>query len=1062
MGAASGVGMDARIPPPTTPRNPSVATPRARRESREGRGEPARGLRTPLRDGFERGGTSIVATGPSLARISALSDAASMFSGPASVDAAGSVFAAQATSSAAQTDRVSTPYGPVDVTVEVRPIRDDDGSIFTERLWTIRAAEGGGAAPTEPLPTDILDAARWLHGDATAQGEPATVIVAFNEDTGAGGIRRWRRGPDGGQLTDAAIRTRSGEFKFLPTALVGFVPKDVLQKSHYSAGPIIDFGEDRQGRTYAQAHYDHPEGYQESLLFSPEGALAFQSRSYPDGVRIEKLFEGANELDLGRNGIESFEGGQIVYRDERAVSRSANDDQSIQYVRAADGQYRELQRAEMVFVEGERSPWRVTVDEATGQQHIARFDPETGEANRLGLLDRNANGDLVIFTDGVADPALQALRNRELRTLSGERVVTSDTRNVIVPPTGSEVIPEPIPFEGLDAESVPEAVQSALHQWLPENGGPARALHRFRIGNDVAGRSVYSVDLGEAGQYVLDNDGKFLYSARGINRPGESTTELAVDKDRLGSLSRIPIVDSEGRYTSVDMDALRGLRLEERDGPTGRTLRAEVGFPVADDRSIVRISRPDGELSRVAQGRRTLYELRSNEDGSTAVKLDLNWNGLDAQTQGELIDHIVRQGVAADRFVNDLALITFGPNVPIAGNIVSMLRGDPIGGVAGLALDATEVVAIAKGVNYLAKSDAPFRALAGASRQQLDDLFGALKAIPGGIEDNAEQLVRALARTTGLGRAAPEQVVRELPDAMRSGLTDLESLADELEQGLAHSSHVSIEQRIDEIIDAETATQRITHRPGGDLRPSGGKAQGYDLDWAQKGGLQESQLGEIRQRLLDRNDTGRVTRDLRRLGLDVDQDMVRTMKRYLFDSPGIRFEYDNYAAWNRLAAGEGTMSDLLFARHEVAEIEDLRTTGFDFLGRNVNDRGLGPWRVEFDTRYLASHRKALESEYRTLADLVREATNGTVDVNHLVIAAADPTRSAARADMVVDGVILEQHPNFAQWAEQGQQRVRLPTRAARRLGLNPDVSFTVADILRVIKHQPDGAWRTGR
>jgi hypothetical protein len=44
------------------------------------------------------------------------------------------------------------------------------------------------------------------------------------------------------------------------------------------------------------------------------------------------------------------------------------------------------------------------------------------------------------------------------------------------------------------------------------------------------------------------------------------------------------------------------------------------------------------------------------------------------------------------------------------------------------------------------------------------------------------------------------------------------------------------------------------------------------------------------------------------------------------------FDYVNYAAWERLASGSGTVSDARFIVHELSEIGDMQDRGVDYMG----------------------------------------------------------------------------------------------------------------------------------
>ncbi len=217
----------------------------------------------------------------------------------------------------------------------------------------------------------------------------------------------------------------------------------------------------------------------------------------------------------------------------------------------------------------------------------------------------------------------------------------------------------------------------------------------------------------------------------------------------------------------------------------------------------------------------------------------------------------------------------------------------------------------------------------------------------------------------------------------------------------------------------------------------------------------------LRQTLMQTNDIGRVQQELARLGVHADRDMIEAVKRYNFDSAGIGFYQDNYAAWKRLATGQGTPADAQYLVHEMAEVHALRQTqsrtGFDFMGRgyeNMSDAQARQWQSRFNDEYLKAHRTALEAEYDFLSKHINSATNGRVNLSRNQLAAIDPTRAEARQWMLADGVPIENHHNFGQWQARGNETVQLSGSVARRLGLPPGQPVTIADLIRRIKHSP--------
>ncbi|MEJ2426423.1 MAG: hypothetical protein P8101_18610 [Candidatus Thiodiazotropha sp.] len=131
------------------------------------------------------------------------------------------------------------------------------------------------------------------------------------------------------------------------------------------------------------------------------------------------------------------------------------------------------------------------------------------------------------------------------------------------------------------------------------------------------------------------------------------------------------------------------------------------------------------------------------------------------------------------------------------------------------------------------------------------------------------------------------------------------------------------------------------------------------------------QIEQMRQALLDRADIGRMQKSLQAVGVKVDREMIEMVKRYNFDSHGIVMDYRNYEAWNRLAQGEGTITDAAYMVHEIAEIKALQRVqqeiGFDFMGRDnvpkMTEQQKDLWESAFDEMFLLVHRQALEVEY---------------------------------------------------------------------------------------------------
>ena len=217
------------------------------------------------------------------------------------------------------------------------------------------------------------------------------------------------------------------------------------------------------------------------------------------------------------------------------------------------------------------------------------------------------------------------------------------------------------------------------------------------------------------------------------------------------------------------------------------------------------------------------------------------------------------------------------------------------------------------------------------------------------------------------------------------------------------------------------------------------------------------------------------------LGTAISQDTLRTIKAYLFDSPGIAFTYENYQAWTRMATGRGTVDDFRFLLHEAEEVGALARLepGFDFLGRNwdtLTPRQRQRWMDRFlntQTRrslYFKAHGEALAREYRFLADRVQHFTG--YEVSSQAVAVADELGRGARGGplefMTHEGVPLSSHHHFPNWTAASRAPRYLDEGIARPLGLASDQlgrAPTLIDIVRAVKRQslvPQGPHLSGR
>jgi hypothetical protein len=181
---------------------------------------------------------------------------------------------------------------------------------------------------------------------------------------------------------------------------------------------------------------------------------------------------------------------------------------------------------------------------------------------------------------------------------------------------------------------------------------------------------------------------------------------------------------------------------------------------------------------------------------------------------------------------------------------------------------------------------------------------------------------------------------------------------------------------------------------------------------------------------------------------------IQAVKNYVFDSQGIAFTYENYAAWRRLVTGKGVIGDAAFLLHEIAEVKELqrieRETGFDFMGRKAFDstyprlrsrRERKRWPSDFKRYYREAHNTALKAEYRFIASQVETVTNGVIKISFLQAGAIDPTRRIKRGlketeaalYLLVDGAPMQEHHHFEGWLQRSNEMVALNKKTQRRL-----------------------------
>jgi hypothetical protein len=237
------------------------------------------------------------------------------------------------------------------------------------------------------------------------------------------------------------------------------------------------------------------------------------------------------------------------------------------------------------------------------------------------------------------------------------------------------------------------------------------------------------------------------------------------------------------------------------------------------------------------------------------------------------------------------------------------------------------------------------------------------------------------------------------------------------------------------------------------------------LEWKQKkeySSLSDRELQktleQLRQKLLDRKDIGKIKKALTDFGISVDDQLITAVKRYNFDSLGISFMADNYDCWKKLAKGKGTIRDAQYFVHEMEEVKELQKikekTGFDFMGLNfdqMSKREKTQWGADFEFYYKQSHIKALECEYDFLAKQVSAVINDKIKITRYLVASID-TRKEARLYMLLDEVPLEEHANFNSWRQRGRETVEIGKRARERLRIsskNPTLEELVGALKQV-------------
>jgi hypothetical protein len=254
------------------------------------------------------------------------------------------------------------------------------------------------------------------------------------------------------------------------------------------------------------------------------------------------------------------------------------------------------------------------------------------------------------------------------------------------------------------------------------------------------------------------------------------------------------------------------------------------------------------------------------------------------------------------------------------------------------------------------------------------------------------------------------------------------------------------------------------------IEQSGGRAGPNEFDFV-NAGYKLDEIEPLRQQLLSQNDVGKVQKAIRKLGLRVKRGIIQAVKNYNFDSQGLGFTYENYAAWRRLATGKGTIGDAAYLVHEIAEVEELqriqRETGFNFMGRNFNRltrKQRKRWRSDFLAYFLSSHSKALEKEYEFVAEQVNlYIDDEPLKLSKLQAAAIDPTRrikdstgdTEAWRYMLVEGIAMKKHHHFYRWKARANEVIPISTSTQQRLSYyRPEI--TRQKLIILVKNMPIG------
>ena len=213
--------------------------------------------------------------------------------------------------------------------------------------------------------------------------------------------------------------------------------------------------------------------------------------------------------------------------------------------------------------------------------------------------------------------------------------------------------------------------------------------------------------------------------------------------------------------------------------------------------------------------------------------------------------------------------------------------------------------------------------------------------------------------------------------------------------------------------------------------------------------------------LSDPSDIKKVCSAVQDLGVNLDEKVIKAIKQYNFEAPGITFNTNTVKRWTRLANQQGTLEDVSYIVHEAKEIAALKqirkNTGFDFMGKNwgrqsAQQRTL--WRQQFMGHYMEAHSQAITEEYKFMARQLRIRTAGEINFENQPAFAICTALEDNAADLVQvqHGITVGEHENLALWKSIAQKTQKLSPKILQRFGYNLDARPTIEELLSKIKN----------